>query len=93
MNKQKITSDNLSLHLIEYQLAMVGHTFEEAKATPNKHGEEWFNIWSLTEEQAEEFKNYAIKTIKRVLQLTKIGAEKRFDWFNFQYGLRMKKEN
>jgi len=82
--KPKITRANISEHLVEYQLAMIGKTIEEAKQT-----ELWYVEWSMTEAQHEEFKKYAIPLLKKVFKFNTRKAEQTFSWFNLQFGLRI----
>jgi hypothetical protein len=44
----------------------------------------------MTQEQHEEFKRYAIPLIKKIFKCNKGRAEQTFDWFNLQFGLRIK---
>lgn len=82
--KPKINRANISEHLIEYQLAMIGKTIEEAKRT-----EFWYTDWTITEEQYEEFRKYAIPLLKKVFKFNTRKAESTFQWFNLQFGLRI----
>ena len=83
-NNQKVTRENITKHLIEYQLKMIDKTYEEALNTEN-----WFTEWSLTEEQHKKFEKYAIPLLKKVFKYNKAKAEKTFDWFDLQYGLKI----
>ena len=85
MEKKKITRENIAEHLVEYQLEMIGKTIKEVK-----EDEFWFSNNTITSEQHEEFKKYAIPLLKKVFKYNKSKAEKTFDWFNLQYGLRIK---
>lgn len=81
--KSKINRENLAEHLIRYQLEMIGKTLEEAKLTPH-----WYSDWSMTPEQREKFKGYAIPLIKKVFRTNKKNAEQTFAWFDLCYGLK-----
>ena len=83
-----INRTNIADHLIRYQLDMVGKTYEEAQKD-----DMWFFNWTLTQEQADQFKAYAIPLIKKVFKCNKRKAESTFAWFFLEFGLRIKDEN
>lgn len=83
--KPKIDRTNISMHLVEYQLAIIGKTIEEAQ-----EDRMWFFNWTMTTEQHEEFKKYAIPLLKKVFKYNTKKAQNTFDWFNLQFGLRIK---
>lgn len=83
--KPKIDRANVADHLIRYQLAMIGKTIEEAR-----QDDMWYLNWTMTTEQYEQFKKYAIPLLKKVFKFNKSKAEQTFDWFNLQFGLRIK---
>jgi hypothetical protein len=84
----KINRTNISDHLIRYQLEMVGKTYEEAQKD-----DMWFFNWTLTQEQADQFKAYAVPLIKKVFKCNRSRAESTFAWFFLEFGLRIKDEN
>ena len=79
-----INRTNIADHLVEYQLAMVGKTMAEAYKT-----EDWFSEWTMTDEQHEQLKAYAIPLIKKVFKCNRKKAESVFGWFDLQFGLRI----
>jgi hypothetical protein len=81
----KINRTNISDHLIEYQLNMVGKTIEDAKSD-----DMWYFNWTMTPEEHEVFKAYAIPLLKKTFKFNKAKAESTFGWFNLQFGLRIK---
>jgi hypothetical protein len=83
-----INRTNIADHLVEYQLNMVGKTIAEAYKT-----EEWYHKWTMTDEQFEEFKNYAIPLLKKIFRCNKRKAESIFSWFILQFGLRIDNNN
>lgn len=86
MEKRKtINRQNISDHLVEYQLKMVGKTIEEVT-----NDEYWFTNNTMTQEQHEEFKAYAIPLLKKVFKFNKSKAEQTFSWFDLQFGLKIK---
>jgi len=81
----KINRENIGDHLVSYQLEMVGKSMQEAYMT-----KEWYSKWTMTTEQHEVFKAYALPLIKKVFKCNKSKAENTFDWFDLQFGLRIK---
>lgn len=80
-----INRTNIAEHLIRYQLEMVGKTWEEAQKD-----DMWFFNWTMTEEQHEKFKRYAIPLIKKIFKCNRKKAEATFSWFDLEFGLRIK---
>jgi hypothetical protein len=83
--KVTINRTNINDHLIEYHLNMVGKTIEDAKKD-----EMWFNNFTMTSQQHELFKSYAIPLLRKVFKFNKGKAEQTFQWFDLGYGLRIK---
>lgn len=81
----KINRTNISEHLVEYQLKMIGKTFSDIE-----NDEKWYYNNTMTEQQQEEFKHYAIPLLKKIFKFNKSKAEQTFDWFSLQFGLRTK---
>ena len=83
-----INRTNIAEHLIRYQLEMIGRTWEEAQ-----NDDMWFFNWTMTQEQADMFKAYAIPLIKKVFKCNRSRAEHTFSWFFLEFGLRVIDEN
>ena len=83
--KAKVNRSNITRHLIEYQLDMVGK-----RLVDTLDDDMWYFNWTMTQEQHEEFKRYAIPLLKKIFKFNKAKAEQTFDWFNLQFGLRIK---
>ena len=79
-----INRTNISEHLIEYQLNMIGKTIDDVK-----DDEQWYFNNTFTDEQFEEFKKYAIPLLQKIFKFNKSRANKTFDWFISKYGLRI----
>jgi hypothetical protein len=79
-----INRTNIADHLVDYELEMIGKTMAEAYKN-----EKWYNEWTMTKEQHEQFKAYAIPLIKKVFKCNKKRAEDIFGWFDLQFGLRI----
>jgi hypothetical protein len=85
--KAKVNRTNISEHLVQYQLKMIGKTMLDVEGD-----EEWYTNNTMTQEQHEDFKRYAIPLLKKIFKFNKGKAEETFGWFNLQFGLRIKKE-
>ena len=85
--KAKVNRTNISEHLVEYQLKMIGKTVADVS-----NDEMWYFNNTMTQEQHEEFKRYAIPLLKKIFKFNKGKAESTFGWFDLQFGLRIKKE-
>ena len=83
--KAKINRANITRHLIEYQLDMVGK-----RLVDTLDDDMWYFNWTMTQEQHEEFKRYAIPLLKKIFKFNKGRAESTFGWFDLQFGLRIK---
>ena len=83
--KAKINRANITRHLIEYQLDMVGK-----RLVDTLDDDLWYFNWTMTQEQHEEFKRYAIPLLKKIFKFNKGRAESTFGWFDMQFGLRIK---
>lgn len=88
MEKKKINRETIGDHLIEYQLGMIGKTVEEAMNVPR-----WYHEFTMTSEQHEEFRKYAIPLLKKVFKYNTNKAKSTFEWFNLSFGLRIKEND
>ena len=83
--KAKVNRANITRHLIEYQLDMVGK-----RLVDTLDDDLWYFNWTMTQEQHEEFKRYAIPLLKKLFKFNKGRAESTFGWFDLKFGLRIK---
>lgn len=83
--KAKVNRANITRHLIEYQLDMVGK-----RLVDTLDDDMWYFNWTMTKEQHEEFKRYAIALLKKIFKFNNSRANSTFDWFDMQFGLRIK---
>jgi hypothetical protein len=81
----KINRLNIAEHLVDVQLKMVNRTMFEAMQNPD-----WFHEWTMTTEQHEKLKAYAIPLLKKVFKFNTNKAKSTFDFFILQYGLKIK---
>jgi hypothetical protein len=85
MKAKGVNRENITKHLIEYQLNMVGKSMIDTL-----DDDQWYFNNTLTSEQHEEFKKYAISLLKKVFKFNKSKAESTFNWFDLSFGLRIK---
>jgi hypothetical protein len=85
MENIKITRDNITKHLVEYQLKMVGKTLLDTLDDDN-----WYFNITMTQTEFDEFRKYAVKLIRKTFRCNRLRGESTFDWFNMQFGLRIK---
>jgi hypothetical protein len=81
----RINRENIADHLLDYQLGMIGKSMQEAHMT-----REWYSKWTMTQEQHDAFKAYAIPLLKKVFKINKTRAESTFQFFDLEFGLRIK---
>ena len=81
----KVNRETIADYLVDYQLGMIDKSMQEAHMT-----KEWYDKWTMTTEQHEVFKAYALPLIKKVFKCNKSRAETTFNWFDLQFGLRIK---
>jgi hypothetical protein len=87
MKKVKINRGNITRHLIEYQLDIVGK-----RLVDTLDDDKWYFNWTMTPEQYSNFEKYAIRTLKKVFKFNTNKAKETFNWFYNQFGLRIKSE-
>lgn len=80
----KVTRQNISEHLFEYQLSLIGKTVQDAIKTPD-----WRQKWELPSLSSEIFRAYSIPLIKKTFRCNKSKAEKTFDFFLANFGLKV----
>lgn len=80
----KIKREDMAMHLVEYQLNMVGKTLEDAKAD-----QMWYYNITMNQQQFLQFRKYALFQIQKTYRCNKNRAQATFDWFNLQFGLRV----
>lgn len=79
----RVNRKNIAEHLFEYQLSLIDKTVKDALKTPD-----WRETWILNTEQYEKLKMYSILLIKKVFKCNKSKAEKTFDWFLINFGIK-----
>ena len=81
----KINRETITEHLLDYQLSMIDRSIYEALVNPK-----WRQEWYITEEQYNQFKRYAIPLLKKVFKYNRTKAEATLEFFNSQFGLKIK---
>lgn len=81
----KIDRTNVAKYLLEYQFNMIGKTLYESKRTPG-----WIDTWTITEQQFKFFEMYSIPLLKKIFKINTGRAKGIFEWFNLQFGLKIK---
>jgi len=82
---EKISRINITRHLVEFELEIVGKTLIDTLSTDN-----WIFDFTMTRAQLEQFHAYAIPLIKKTFHCNKGKAEETFQWFRENLGLRLK---
>lgn len=81
----KITRQNISSHLFDYQLSLVKKTTSQII-----DDDKWRFNWTITNKEYRKFRGYAIPLLRKTYKCNKKKAEENFDWFFQQFGLRIK---
>ena len=76
--------DKAIIDLINQMFIIAGHnvTYDDIVGV-----DKWFEKYSMTVEQGEEFKKWGKKYLMKNLQMWAASAEKEMMWFNLQWGL------
>jgi len=74
------------IDIINQMFVIAGHkvTYDDLKGRKD----DWFNEWTMTEAQNEEWKDWGIAYLRKSLKINKILAKKEMLWFNLQWGLK-----
>lgn len=83
LDKQQITKV-----LINEMFKIAGHdaTFEDIATRKD----EWYNQWTMTEQQNKQWREWGTKFIKRHMNTLPKLAQREMDMFNLNYGLKIK---
>ena len=83
LNKEQ-KQEQAVIDLINQMFIIAGHqvTYNDILGKEN-----WFQEYTMTVEQAEEFKKWGKKYLMKNLQMRAYAAEKEMMWFNLQWGL------
>lgn len=78
----KITRNNISEHLFEHQLSLIGKSVKEAASV------NWKTDWQISEKDMDKFVAYAIPLIKKTFKCNKTKAQGILYWFLVNFGLK-----
>jgi len=82
---EKVTRENISSHLLTYQLNIVGKTKADIIDF-----DRWRFDWTITREQYKKFRGYAIPLLRKTFKCNRIKAEDAFNSFFQKFGLRIR---
>lgn len=80
----KISRNNISEHLFEKQLSIIGRTVKDAIDNPN-----WRQEWAIPPEDALKFREYAVPLIKKTFRCNSNKAHNTFNFFLITFGLKI----
>lgn len=82
-------NDNLIKDLIDKMFEIAGH---DVRYEDVLYKDEWYNKWTMTEDQSREWITWGTEYIRKKLRTTKVMARKKMDWTNLMWGLRVATE-
>jgi hypothetical protein len=82
---KKIDRTNISQHLLEYQLNIVGKTLHDIASD-----DRWYRNITITQKQHDELAKYAIPVLQKIFKFNKTKAKDTFSWWDLQFGLKVK---
>jgi hypothetical protein len=72
--------------LINEMFRIAGH---DVKYTDIKgRTDDWYNDWTMTEDQYEQWKKWGTEYIRKSLKMKKLGAAFTMSWLALDYGLK-----
>lgn len=83
------STPDLLKRLVNKMLEKHNVNYEYVLENPKIEGKDWFSYFTVTKEEAQEFKKFAIAEIKKAKRCGKHYAENYFNWFNFYCGLKI----
>ena len=84
--EEKIKQFNISAINMQFEIAEHNKTYEDALLE-----EKFFDKYTITEEQEKQFKDWYIKTVRKLFRCTKKLAEHEYSWWHLNYGLKLEK--
>ena len=81
--------EKLLVDIINKMFEIAGHnvTFEDIK----DRKDDWYNQWTMTEEQYEQWRKWGSKQIKKLTKLTDVYADRQMAMIGLNYGLKFEK--
>ena len=68
-----------------FEYAHIPQTYDDIK----DRKDEWYREFTMTQEESNAFKDYAIRYLKRELKTGYYKADTEYQWFDLMYGLRI----
>ena len=74
------------IELLNQMFVIAGHsvTYEDIKGRTDN----WWAEWTMTVNQADQWKAWGIEYLRKNLKINKTLAEKEMQWMNVQWGLK-----
>ena len=74
------------IDIINQMFIIAGHqvTYEDIKDRKDA----WYSEWTMTVQQAEEWKKWGVDYLRKNLKVNKALAEKEMMWVSLQWGLK-----
>ena len=84
----RLDKQQMSILLIDKMFELAGHDvrFNDIKGRKDQ----WYNEWTMTEEQNKAWRDWGIKFIKTKLRTTEKHAAVEMGMFDLNYGLKIK---
>lgn len=82
--------DDLAKELINLMLSKYNIDYAYIKEHQHIDGVPWYEYYTFTEQEANEFKEKAVALIKKREKCSQRYAEESFMWFNLMWGLKIK---
>jgi hypothetical protein len=81
--------EKLMIDLINKMFESAGHnvTFEDIK----DRKDDWYNQWTMTEDQYNQWRKWGVKQIKKVTKLTDVYADREMAMIGLNWGLKFDK--
>jgi hypothetical protein len=82
--------EKLFVDIINKMFEIAGHkvTFEDIK----NRKDAWYNDWTMTEDQYNEWRKWGSKELKKKLKLTDVYADRQMSMIGLNWGLKFEKE-
>jgi hypothetical protein len=81
--------EKLFVDIINKMFEIAGHkvTFEDIKVRKDA----WYNDWTMTEDQYNEWRKWGSKELKKKLKLTDVYADRQMSMIGLNWGLKFDK--
>jgi hypothetical protein len=68
-----------------FEYAHIPQTYDDIK----DRKDEWYKEFTMTQEESDAFKDYAIRYLRRELKTGYYKADTEYQWFDLMWGLRI----